>query len=58
MPEMPPVWLAPGQRTEPSSKALLAPYLSEEMVARPVSPLVGNMRNNDPSLIEPRVGAG
>ena len=58
MPEMPPVWLAPGQRTEPSSKALLAPYLSEEMVARPVSPRVGNVRNNDPSLIEPRVGAG
>ena len=55
---MPPVWLAPGQRTEPSSKALLAPYLSEEMVARPVSPRVGNVRNNDPSLIEPRVGAG
>jgi putative SOS response-associated peptidase YedK len=39
-------------------KALLAPYPSKEMVAWPVSPRVGNVKNNDPSLIEPIVGAG
>ena len=39
-------------------KALLAPYPSEEMVACPVSPRVGNVKNNDPSLIEPITGAG
>jgi putative SOS response-associated peptidase YedK len=39
-------------------KALLVPYPSEEMVAWPVSPRVGNVKNNDPSLIEPIAGAG
>jgi putative SOS response-associated peptidase YedK len=53
-----PVWLAQSQRTEPSSKALLALYLSEEMVAWPVSPRVGNFKNNDPSLIEPIASTG
>ena len=34
-------------------KALLAPYPSEGMTCWPVSPRVGNVKNNDPSLIEP-----
>ena len=39
---------------EPSRlKALLAPYPAQEMVAWPVNPRVGNVKNNDPSLIEP-----
>ena len=42
----------------PHLKALLTPYPSEEMVAWPVSPRVGNVKNNDPSLIEPIAGAG
>ena len=42
----------------PQLKALLAPYPSEEMVAWPISPRVGNVKNNDPSLIEPITGAG
>jgi putative SOS response-associated peptidase YedK len=37
---------------------LLAPYPSEEMTCWPVSPRVGNVKNNDPSLIERIVGAG
>jgi hypothetical protein len=37
----------------PLLKALLASYPSEGMVAWPVSPRVGNVKNNDPSLIEP-----
>jgi putative SOS response-associated peptidase YedK len=39
-------------------KGLLAPYPSEEMVAWPVSARVGNVKNNDPSPIEPIVGTG
>ena len=39
------------QSSEP--KALLKPFPSEEMTCWPVSPRVGNVRNNDPSLIEP-----
>jgi hypothetical protein len=35
----------------PQLKALLAPYPSDEMVAWPVSPRVGNVKNNDPSPI-------
>jgi hypothetical protein len=42
----------------PRLKALLAPYPAEEMVAWPVSPRVGNVKNNDPSLIEPLAAAG
>ena len=34
-------------------KALLAPYPAEEMTCWPVSTRVGNVKNNDPSLIEP-----
>jgi putative SOS response-associated peptidase YedK len=39
-------------------KALLSPYPSEEMICWPVSARVGNVKNNDPSLIEPIAGAG
>jgi putative SOS response-associated peptidase YedK len=37
----------------PELKALLAPYLADEMICWPVSARVGNVRNNDASLIEP-----
>jgi len=36
-------------------KALLAPYPSGGMICWPVGPRVGNVKNNDPSLIEPLV---
>ena len=39
-------------------KAMLAPYPSEEMTCWPVSPRVSNIKNNDPSLIEPIATAG
>jgi putative SOS response-associated peptidase YedK len=51
-----PAWLGEEPADAPQLKALLAPYPSEEMVAWPVSPRVGNVKNNDPSLIEPIVG--
>ena len=34
-------------------KALLAPFPSDQMTCWPVSARVGNVKNNDPSLIEP-----
>jgi putative SOS response-associated peptidase YedK len=39
-------------------KSLLAPYPAEEMICWPVSPRVGNVKNNDPSLIEPIAAVG
>jgi putative SOS response-associated peptidase YedK len=53
-----PVWLGEEPADAPQLKSLLAPYPSEEMVAWPVSPRVGNVKNNDPSLTEPITGAG
>jgi putative SOS response-associated peptidase YedK len=47
-----PGWLGEEPADAPQLKALLAPYPSEEMVAWPVSPRVGNVKNNDPSLID------
>jgi putative SOS response-associated peptidase YedK len=38
-------------------KALLDPYPPDGMVCWPVSPRVGNVKNNDPSLIEPIAAA-
>jgi putative SOS response-associated peptidase YedK len=49
-----PTWL--GEETvdnEATLKTLLAPYPADDMVAWPVSQRVGNVRNNDPQLIEP-----
>jgi putative SOS response-associated peptidase YedK len=44
----------PGE--EPADVAqlkVLSPYPVEEMSCWPVSPRVGSVKNNDPSLIEP-----
>ena len=52
-PESWPLWLG-EKATDPALlKTLLAPYPSEGMVCWPISPRVGNVKNNDPSLIEP-----
>ncbi len=52
-----PAWLGEEPCDAPQLKALFARYPSEEMVAWPVSARVGNVQNNDPSLIEPIAGA-
>jgi len=51
-PETWPVWLGEEPADARQLKAMLAPYPSEEMTCWPVSPRVGNVKNNDPSLIE------
>ena len=50
-----PAWLGEKPATERDLKAMLAPYPSEDMISWPVSQRVGNVKNNDPSLIEPIV---
>ena len=54
-PQLLPAWLGEQQATERDLKAMLAPYPSEGMIFWPVSQRVGNVKNNDPSLIEPIV---
>jgi putative SOS response-associated peptidase YedK len=47
------MWLEESEPAEADQlKALLVPYTGE-MVAWPVSQRVGNVKNNDASLIEP-----
>jgi putative SOS response-associated peptidase YedK len=57
-PEAWPMWLGEQPADQPQLKALLAPYPSDDMICWPVSARVGNVKNNDPSLIEPIVAAG
>jgi putative SOS response-associated peptidase YedK len=52
-PEAWPVWLGEETAKATALKALLAPLPSEEMACWPVSARVGNVKNNDPALIEP-----
>jgi putative SOS response-associated peptidase YedK len=51
-PETWPAWLGQEPADPRQRKSLLAPYPSEAMTRWPVSPRVGNVKNNDPSLIE------
>jgi putative SOS response-associated peptidase YedK len=49
-----PVWLGESEVIADTVKDLVAqPYPAEGMTCWPVSARVGNVRNNDPSLIEP-----
>jgi putative SOS response-associated peptidase YedK len=56
-PDARPVWLGEEPADEPQLKALLAPYPADDMICWPVSACVGNVRNNDSSLIEPVAAA-
>ena len=48
-----PVWLGEEPADVPQLQSLLTPYPSDEMISWPVSPRVGNVRNNAAGLIEP-----
>src|SRR5580704_13429511 len=56
-PEAWPIWLGEEPADEAELKSLLAPYPSDDMICWPVSARVGNVRNNDSSLIEPVAAA-
>jgi putative SOS response-associated peptidase YedK len=47
------VWLGEEPADAERLKALLEPYPAEDLAMWPVDKRVGNVRNNDPSLIEP-----
>jgi putative SOS response-associated peptidase YedK len=51
-PEAWPVWLGEEPADQSALKALLAPFPSDEMICWPVNARVGNVKNNDASLIE------
>jgi putative SOS response-associated peptidase YedK len=48
-----PVWLGEEAAEATQLKALLAPYPADRMTCWPGSARVGNVKNNDPSLVEP-----
>jgi putative SOS response-associated peptidase YedK len=52
-PEAWPLWLGEEPAELTQIKALLRPYPSDDMICWPVSTRVGNVKNNDPSLVEP-----
>jgi putative SOS response-associated peptidase YedK len=52
-PEAWPVWLGEEKADAARLKALLAPYPAEGMTMWRVSQRVGNVKNNDPTLIAP-----
>ena len=51
-PETWPAWLGEEPADPARLKALLTPYPSDDMICWPVSARVGNVKNNDPSLVE------
>jgi putative SOS response-associated peptidase YedK len=54
-PEAWPAWLGEERADVRELTSLLTPYPSDDMICWPVSPRVGNVKNNDPSLAEPIV---
>lgn len=47
------LWLDRGLQSIPALMAMLEPLPAEQLEAYPVGPAVGNVRNDDPSLIVP-----
>ena len=56
-PETWPAWLGEEPADACQLKAMLAPYPWEEMTCWPVTTHVGNVKNNDPALVEPIAAA-
>jgi putative SOS response-associated peptidase YedK len=52
-PENWPAWLGESAADPEELKSLLVPYPAEDMVIWPIDKRVGNVKNKDPSLIEP-----
>lgn len=53
-----PAWLGEEPAAPARLKAMLTPYPSAGMRAWPVSARVGNVKNNDPSLVAPAMPGG
>jgi putative SOS response-associated peptidase YedK len=52
-----PAWLGEEPVEVAQLKTLLVPYPPDQMTCWPVSARLGNVKNNDPSLIEPIAAA-
>jgi putative SOS response-associated peptidase YedK len=52
-PENAEFWLHPDAQEIEEIAPLPEPYPAEEMIAYPIRPLVNNVRNDSPELIEP-----
>jgi len=50
-------WLGEQAADAEELRSLLVPYPAEDMVIWPVDQRVGNVKNKDPSLIEPGAAA-
>ena len=48
-----PAWLGEEPAVERNWRRCWPPYPFDDMICWPVSARVGNVKNNDPSLIEP-----
>jgi len=48
-----PLWLGEAEASPDALLALLRPYPAELMRAYPIGPRVGNVRNDDPGLLDP-----
>lgn len=48
-----PIWRGEEPPTADNLKAMLVPYPTARMTCWPVSKRVGNVKNNDPTLVEP-----
>jgi putative SOS response-associated peptidase YedK len=57
-PEVWPMWFGEEPAEPAQLKRPLVPYPSDDMISWPASTRVGNVKNNDPSLIEPIVLPG
>ena len=53
-PEAWPVWLGETDAATEELLTLLVPYPAELMRVYPIGPAIGNVRNNDPSLLDPK----
>jgi putative SOS response-associated peptidase YedK len=53
-----PAWLGEAPADPDRLKELLVPYPSGDMIIWPVDKRVGNVKNKEPSLIEPAAGTG
>ena len=56
-PEAWPIWLGEIEAPTEELLALLLPYPAERMRVYPIGPAVGNVRNDEPGLLEPITAA-
>jgi putative SOS response-associated peptidase YedK len=56
-PEAWPAWLGEEPSESAQLKAMLGPYPADRMTMWPVDKRLGNVKNNDPSLVEPVAGS-